>query len=135
MFFFCTTIFHFLELIFTFAWNLLAISESAILIAAAGSTPNLDMRVHSAQSFAPIYVLSIFDLASVHPLRCRNSGGERRGGGVREKSCMRASCVQFAFCKCKLFSFFSDFNETDFIQQNYEHFPKKPGKYVFISFC
>ena len=51
-------------------------------------------------------------------------GGD--GGGECEKNLeLRASCVQFAFCKCKLLAFFSDFNETDFIQQNIRTLPEE----------
>ena len=59
------------------------------LIAAEGSTPNLDMKVSPEFTRPSLSRRSMycrdFDLClSVRPSRCRNSGGERTGG-VREK--------------------------------------------------
>jgi hypothetical protein len=84
------------------------------IIAAAGSTPNLDMRVLQS-SLDPVFRadLCIVEISISRLLRCRNSGGERPGG-VREKSLI---CVRVA-CKF-IFASFSDSGfESDFIQQN-----------------
>ena len=63
--------------------------EATFIIAAEGSTPNLDMKVSPEFTRPSLSRRSMycrdFDLClSVRPSRCRNSGGERTGG-VREK--------------------------------------------------
>ena len=66
-------------------FEIILFQTQSFSIKLAGSTPNLDMKV--SRSLDPVFRadLCIGEIEILCLSRCRNSGGDGGGGGVREK--------------------------------------------------
>ena len=107
------------------------------IFAAAGSTPNLDMKFIQG-SLDPVFRadLCIVEIEILCLSRCRNSGGGDGRAECEKNIELRAHIASFYILQSApdlhLTWIMSDLNLTF---GKYEHFSKKPGKYGFIYFC